>query len=236
MLIAVILVMLIGVYKGYRRGFLRLAIWLLGLIAVIFIVTKISPALSEYLIENTTIYETVREKIIGIYDEQVQQTKSSEYSESEKLTDAGDFNIDEQDPVSSLGLPEIISSDIIKSCAGEMYQRLAASLFEEYIAGYLARLVVRAGSFVGLFAALAIAMSILLFMIKAIEKIPVLKTFNRLMGMGAGLSISLLLIWVFFLAIMMLFGNSLGSWLIGEVQKSSILTFLFNNNVLFKFI
>lgn len=224
------LIMLIGVIKGYRRGFLRLAVWLLGLVGVIFIVTKTSPALSEQLIEKTSLYDTVREKIVSIYNEQAKENFDKNISEEDELSTSPDV------AVNSLGLPEIISSDIIKSCAGEMYQKLAATLFDEFISVYLAKLVIKAGSFVGLFALLAILMCILLAAVKLIEKIPVLKTFNRLMGVCAGLSISLIIIWVFFIAIMMMFGNSLGNWLITQVQGSRILAFLFNNNILFNFI
>lgn len=224
------LIMLIGVIKGYRRGFLRLAVWLLGLVGVIFIVTKTSPALSEQLIEKTSLYDTVREKIVSIYNEQAKENFDKSISEEDELSTSPDV------AVNSLGLPEIISSDIIKSCAGEMYQKLAATLFDEFISVYLAKLVIKAGSFVGLFALLAILMCILLAAVKLIEKIPVLKTFNRLMGVCAGLSISLIIIWVFFIAIMMMFGNSLGNWLITQVQGSRILAFLFNNNILFNLI
>ena len=224
------LIMLIGVIKGYRRGFLRLAVWLLGLVGVIFIVTKTSPALSEQLIEKTSLYDTVREKIVSIYNEQAKENFDKNISEEDELSTSPDV------AVNSLGLPEIISSDIIKSCAGEMYQKLAATLFDEFISVYLAKLVIKAGSFVGLFALLAILMCILLAAVKLIEKIPVLKTFNRLMGVCAGLSISLIIIWVFFIAIMMMFGNSLGNWLITQVQGSRILAFLFNNNILFNLI
>lgn len=224
------LIMLIGVIKGYRRGFLRLAVWLLGLVGVIFIVTKTSPALSEQLIEKTSLYDTVREKIVSIYNEQAKENFDKNISEENELSTSPDV------AVNSLGLPEIISSDIIKSCAGEMYQKLAATLFDEFISVYLAKLVIKAGSFVGLFALLTILMCILLAAVKLIEKIPVLKTFNRLMGVCAGLSISLIIIWVFFIAIMMMFGNSLGNWLITQVQGSRILAFLFNNNILFNFI
>lgn len=238
MLVAVIVVMLIGVIKGYRRGFLRLAVWLLGLVGVIFIVTKTSPALSEQLINNSPLYEKVQQKIINVYNEQARENQIAKENETEKSDDINKDSISEtpDSAVKSLGLPEIISSDIIKSCAGEMYQKLAATLFEEFISVYLAKLVIKAGSFVGLFALLGILMCILFAAVKIIEKIPVLKTFNRLLGVGAGLSISLILIWVFFLAIMMLFGNSLGSWLITQVQGSKILAYLFNNNILFSFI
>ena len=177
-------------------------------------------------------------QIINVYNEQARENQIAKENETEKIDDINKDSISEtpDSAVKSLGLPEIISSDIIKSCAGEMYQKLAATLFEEFISVYLAKLVIKAGSFVGLFALLGILMCILFAAVKIIEKIPVLKTFNRLLGVGAGLSISLILIWVFFLAIMMLFGNSLGSWLITQVQGSKILAYLFNNNILFSFI
>ena len=54
LLIAVLAVLVIGAVKGYTKGFLRLAVWFAGLIAVLFIVTKISPYVSDFLINNTT--------------------------------------------------------------------------------------------------------------------------------------------------------------------------------------
>lgn len=223
LLVVVALALLIGVIKGYRRGFLRLLVYIFGLIAVIFIVTKLSPYVSDFVINNTSAYEDVRGKIISLYDD-----KNSELE---------DVSVeDEQQVIESFGLPDLIAGALVSNNNSQMYKTLAATLFKEYISGYLAKLVIKASSFVGLFVVLWIAEFILLAAVKIIEKIPVLKTLNRLMGVGAGIFMALVIIWVVFIGIMMFFGNSLGVKLLAMVQDSMLLKFLFNNNPLFKVI
>lgn len=221
LLAAVLIVMLVGILIGYRRGFLRLAVSFVGLILVIIIVTKLSPVVSDYFVNNTEVYNDVKSKIITLYYEK-NHTDGVELLEDQNLA------------IQSYELPELISAALISNNNSEMYNLLAASLFEEYIAGYLARVCIKAGSFVGLFVALAIILFIVKSMIKVLEKIPVLKSINRFFGMVTGLSISVILIWVFFIGTMIFFMDSMGNWVIHEVNRSSVLTYLFNSNMLLK--
>ena len=224
LLIAVLIVLLFGAVKGYRRGFLRQAVWFAALIATLFIVTKISPYVSGFLIDNTTLKDKVKAKIITVYENE----------RGDKMPE-GAAPGDERENVliDSLGLPSLISDSLKSNNTTEIYDRLAVSLFEEYIAGYLSMLSIKAGTFVGLFVVLAIAEFVLIMAVKILEKIPVLRTFNRLLGMAVGLTLSLVFIWVFFLAAMMFFGHSFGGWVFTQVGNSRILTYLFNNNILF---
>ncbi len=227
LLIGVIAVLILGAVKGYRRGFLRLAVWFAGLIAVLFIVTRISPYVSDFLINNTKLYDNVRAKIIRVYEEK----------NAEKLPDntlRGDSK--ENDYIDSFGFPDLITNSIKTNNTSEIYDRLAVTLFKDYISGYLSALSIKAGTFVGLFILLAVIEAILFLTIKILEKIPVLKTFNRLLGMATGITLSLVFIWVFFLAVMMFFANSFGGWVFAQVRASRFLTYLFNNNILFELI
>ena len=225
LLIAVVAVLVLGAVRGYMKGFLRLAVWFAGLIAVLFIVTKISPYVSRFLIDNTSIYENLKEKIVEAYEQQG----------SEQISDGfvpGDPK--ESDTIDSFGLPELISDSLKTNNRSEIYEKLAVSLFRDYIAGYLSELSIKAGTFVGLFILLAIAEFILIMAIRILEKIPVLRTFNRLLGMATGITLSLVFIWIFFLAVMMFFGRSFGNWVFAQVSSSRFLTYLFNNNILFE--
>ena len=80
LLIAVILILIFGAVKGYRKGFLRLAVWFAGLIAVLFIVTKLSPYVSSFLIENTSVYDNLRVKIVTAYKDANTNTVTDESS------------------------------------------------------------------------------------------------------------------------------------------------------------
>ena len=224
LLIAVLAVLLYGAVKGYRMGFLRLAVWFAGLIAVLFIVTKISPYVSGFLIENTTLYDNVREKIITAYEQQ----------KADKLPDAALPGEEaENRTIDSFGFPEIITNSLKENNRSEIYEKLAVSIFRDYISGYLSELSIKAGTFVGLFVILAIVEAVIILAIKILEKIPVLKTFNRLLGMASGITLSLVIIWIFFLAVMMFFANSFGTWVFAQIKASRLLTYLFNNNILF---
>ncbi|MBR4573446.1 MAG: CvpA family protein [Lachnospiraceae bacterium] len=225
LLIAVIIVLALGAVKGYRKGFLRLAVWFAGLIAVLFIVTRISPYVSSFLINNTSLYTNLREKIVTAYE-----NRDSDDTATAVLTEPDREN----DMIDSFGFPDLITNSLKTNNTSEIYEKLAVSLFRDYIAGYLSALSIRAGTFVGLFLILAVTELIVITAIKVLEKIPVLRTFNRLLGMATGITLSLVFVWIFFLAVMMFFGHSFGTWVFAQVRSSVLLTYLFNNNILFE--
>ena len=227
LLIAVLIVLIGGAVKGYRKGFLRLAVWFAVLIASLFIVTKVSPYVSDFLIKNTTLYDNVREKIITAYESR---------NESPEGTGEAPDGSRENDVIDSFGFPALISDTLKTNNTSEIYNKLAVTIFRDYIAGYLSALSIKAGSFVGLFILLFIIWLILITAIKILEKIPVLRTFNRLLGMAMGITLSLVFVWLFFLATMMFFGNSFGGWVFAQVKADPVLTYLFNNNILFELI
>lgn len=224
LLIIVIAVLILGAVKGYRKGFLRLAVWFAALVAALFVVTRIAPHVSSFLIENTTLKEKIEEKIVEAYENK----NASRLPDSTLPGDEG-----QNTAIDSLGLPALIADTLKSNNTSEIYNRLAVSLFREYIAGYLSTLSVKAGTFVGLLILLFLIEFILIMTIKLLEKIPVLRTFNRLLGMAAGITLSLVFIWIFFLAVMMFFGHSFGGWVFAQVGNSRFLTYLFNNNILF---
>ncbi len=227
LLIAVLAVLVIGAVKGYMKGFLRLAVWFAGLIAVLFIVTKISPYVSNFIIENTSVYERVRTTIIRAYEEQSSDSLSdSQFPEGTT----------ENEVIDSFGFPALISDSLKLNNTSEIYQKLAVSLFRDYVSGYLSALSIKAGTFAGLFILLALTELVLFTAIRILEKIPVLRTFNRLLGMAVGITLSLVFVWVFFIAVMVFFGHSFGGWVFAQVKASRLLTYIFNNNILFDLI
>lgn len=223
LLTIVIIVLIIGAIKGYRKGCLRLAVWFAGLVAVLFIVTKISPYVSDFLVRNTSIDERIRARIITEYENR---------NEEETTTNT----VSENDEIDSFGFPALISDSIKTNNTSEIYDKLAVTIFRDYVSEYLTSIAIKAGTFVGLFIILAVAQFILILAIKILERIPVLKTFNRLLGMATGITLSLVFIWIFFLAAMMFFGQTFGGWVISQVKASAFLSYLYNNNILFALI
>ncbi len=210
------------IINGYSKGFLRIVVSFMGTIVVMIAVIVISPRVSGYILNNTDIYEHTRQKVVDVFLDKM-------------YSDSGD-TVDTSDALNDLNIPDILKNDFIEKNASEMYQALLKTLFDEYISGYIARLIIKAGSFVGVYLLLTIALWILAKSTDIIGRIPVIKGFNKFLGLLVGGVEALIIVWISFFVIIMFLGNELGGKLLSSVQSSVFLTFLFNNNVLFRFI
>ena len=110
------------------------------------------------------------------------------------------------------------------------------NVFEDYVSAYLAKMVINAIAFVGLFVVLWIFLWFILLSADIITKIPGLNKINRLLGMLTGLSTALIIVWVFFFIVIVFLGNDVGSAMMKEVKESRLLTFMFNSNYLLRYI
>ena len=223
LLAAVIAILVISAVNGYRKGFLRIAISLFNIILVICIVTVISPYISNYLTNHTKVYDHLKQKVVEVFaDNNAQYDNTIEENQIKTIE--------------SYDLPEIITSCLINNNTSEVYHELMVTLFEEYVAGYLAKMIINAISFIGCFLMLWIFIWFILFSADIIARIPIIKGFNKLLGLFAGLVKGLLIVWVGFFIAIIFFGNTIGSKMIASINSSVILTLLFNNNLLAKFI
>lgn len=223
LLIAVLLLMMICGINGYRRGFLRIVISLIGMIAIIATVIVVSPYVSDYLINHTSTYDTIRQKFITIFAENNEQ-RDNTIQENQNLT------------IDSYDIPEILKGNLKENNNQEMYQSLMVNVFEDYVSAYLAKMVINAIAFVGLFVVLWIFLWFILLSADIITKIPGLNKINRLLGMLTGLSTALIIVWVFFFIVIVFLGNDVGSAMMKEVKESRLLTFMFNSNYLLRYI
>lgn len=220
LLIGVLAIILVGMMYGYRKGFLRVVISLFGIIAVLIISVKVTPKVNDYVLDRTSSYETVRGTLIEKYHDLTNTDKSVDTKESQEI---GKYTI-----------PKQLETEIVKNTTEDIYTKLTDTLFEEFIAGFLAKVIIRIGVFLGIFLLLNIILVILQFSAKVLEKIPVLRTFNKLLGMVCGLSVSLMAVWTFFLCTFVFVGSKWTMWVLTEVSRSRILTYLFDNNIFFK--
>lgn len=223
LLVAVLLLMMICGINGYRRGFLRIVISLIGMIAIIATVTVVSPYVSDYLTNHTNTYDTIRQKIITIFAENNEQ-RDNTIQENQDLT------------IDSYDIPEILKGNLKENNNQEMYQSLMVTVFEDYVSAYLAKMAINAIAFVGLFVVLWIFLWFILLSADIVTKIPGLNKINRFLGMLTGLSTALIIVWVFFFIVIVFLGNDVGSAMMKEVKESRLLTFMFNSNYLLRYI
>ena len=221
--LAVMILFIYMIGRGYHRGFLRIVVTFIGVIAILIAVRKMSPYVSDYFINNTETYTKVQEKI------------------TEKFAEANlkyDNTIPENQvkTITSYDIPDILKNNLITNNTQEMYKLLFVSLFEEYISAYLAKTAINAMSFVVLFLILMILFKVLLAAVDIIAKIPIIKGINKFAGACLGLAEALIIVWIFFFIVVMFIGNDSGSILLSMISESKFLSFLFNTNLFIGFI
>ncbi|MBQ7581321.1 MAG: CvpA family protein [Lachnospiraceae bacterium] len=221
--IAILALFVICIIQGYRKGFLRIVITLIGIVLIIAAVFALQPYVSEFLIGRTEIYDGLKGKIDNVFADDNAKLDNT-IPENQELT------------IESYELPELLKNALKKNNTEEMYRELTARVFEEYISGYLTRLILKAASFIGIFLILSIVLWLALKSADLISKIPIIKGVNKFLGVVAGFINALVITWVFFILAVMFLGNETGGKLMEEIYKSPILTFLFNENYLMKYL
>ena len=225
------------IIKGYRKGFLRIAVSLAGTLAVMAGAMVISPAISNSLINGSGIYNDIEKKLTETFNKKIE-----EHSVIGDSKTNADGSISEVDPsengitTEELDVPGIIMDDIVKEYGTQLRNEIAATVFERYIAGYITKLVIRSSTFIIVSAVLSIGMWMILKTTDLISRIPVIKGFNRSLGCITGALEALMIVWIAFFIIIMCLGNSFGIRMLGYIKDSSFLTFLFNSNILLKLI
>lgn len=219
LLVVVLSLFFVSILNGYRKGFLRIVISFISTLLVILAVTVIAPKLGEYIINNTDYYEITRQKVIQTFEDRLNNNIE-----------------DENDKLESLNIPSILKDDFISKNASELYQEIVGILFKDYISGYLAQIIIKAGAFVGLFVSLSIIRMLIIKTTSLVSKIPIIGGINSILGAIVGFMWALIIVWIVFFVIIMFMNESIGTHLLEDIQNSNILTYLFNSNFLFRFI
>ena len=107
---------------------------------------------------------------------------------------------------------------------------------EAYICSLLTETILNAIGFFVTFLIVSIGVAILCFTLDIISKLPVLHQINTLSGAIAGALEGLVLVWIGFIIITMLGSTTFGQEALGLITESELLSYLYNNNILSRFI
>ncbi|MCR5419960.1 MAG: CvpA family protein [Lachnospiraceae bacterium] len=233
--IIVVVIFLRFMIKGYKKGFLRILVSLIGVLTVMAGAIVISPVIASNLSRDSYIYEKIENKIIESFNHKAKEADNSYEVFGNDLYENNDRTLLD-DLMDEYNMPQILKSDFIEKYSIRIYQGIAKTVFEKYLAGYIANLIIRSKVFIMVTAILYIIVWLLLRTTDLIAKLPIIKGFNRILGCITGLVEALFIVWMIFFVIIVFMGNGIGEEMIKSVKESSFLTFLFNNNLILKLI
>jgi len=98
--------------------------------------------------------------------------------------------------IDSLRLPPIFHSLLHSNNTPAMFELLRVSTMEEYITGFFANMAINAMSIIMVFVLTLIVLNIVSYGLNLFDKIPVIRTLNRIGGLIFGLVFGVLLVWI----------------------------------------
>ena len=132
--------------------------------------------------------------------------------------------------IENASIPAFIKDMLLQNNNSTVYGELGVNSFTAYVATSISRLVLNVLSFLVTFLLAIIIVKALMFAVNIIGELPVLGLINHIAGGALGLVLGLVVIWLGFLIITLLYSTAVGSACFDMVEKSSILTFLYNCN------
>lgn len=215
----ILLILAAFTLSGWSRGFVRVFAGMFFFLASTVLVYYATPYISDFIKENTPIYQAVEENCR-------EMLKGGEGQENSGL--------EQKKFIEGLGLPEALEKQLLgRSDSGSSVDRAVEGV-SDYLAEYMAGLILNILTFVVTLAAVNLVLRMTVLTLDNLAKLPVLNSINKAFGMVLGAAQGLLVVWVAFLVITAFGNTDAGRKLLEMIHESPILDFLYNINIFLK--
>ncbi len=225
LLIGVIAVVALSVLYGYYKGFLRILFSLVSMIVLMIFVTVASPLVSNFLEKHTSLEATIEERCLESLQSATDKNVNTEIPEADGdgqqlLKDAG------------IQIPDGIWKQLLDSGIGAADQMLEENGIYQSLAKSIAHFVIN-----GIASLLTLVIGIILLFIVArvlnlVAKLPVIREVNHFLGVISGLVLGFAIIWLFFYFVAISCTSTFGIMVTEQIRQSTILTWLYDNNMI----
>lgn len=239
LLVGVIAVILLMIIRGYQKGFIQMALSIFALFLSIVITGFLGPIFSDSLCGSQIIMDYMTEQVNeGL---RVEETLNKTIDLATGQSTAGNTKLTgtmQEMVVRQLGLPESMNVSMLEGAANVVNKagKVTAKNFADYLCGEIAKLVIQGITYITIFIIVRTILKIVISGCDVVEKCPSIKDLNELAGAFLGGIGGLLVVWVGFLLLLALSSTQIGLQCYQDINKSQILSFLYNNNLLLKWI
>lgn len=129
-------------------------------------------------------------------------------------------------------LPDVFKEMLLSNNNSEVYEKLGATTFAEYIGKFFARLFISICSFFLTFVVATLVIRAIIFALDFITSLPGLGLINRMVGMVIGGGISILVVDVAFVVITLLYMSTYASMMLDMISQSGFLSLLYDHNII----
>ena len=246
----VIVIFLLFMIRGYRRGLIKSLASVISLVASLALVSFVTPYVSQFLQEQTPVYtyvmERCQESFTVTLDEADEKTAESETEEGDVSMKKGNNNDTvgnvagtissqlQKNAIEVLPLPSVLKNLLIRYNTEKIYKDLAVNSFNDYVPKFMANLIMNIISFVVTWLIVASFIWLAVMTLDVIANLPIIHGVNQMLGLVLGAGQALVIVWIAFLAITVFASTAIGKQLMEMIEKNVLLNQLYNGNVFLK--
>lgn len=246
----VIVIFLLFMIRGYRRGLIKSLASVISLVASLALVSFVTPYVSQFLQEQTPVYtyvmERCQESFTVTLDEADEKTTESETEEGDISLKKGNDNDTvgnvagtissqlQKNAIEELPLPSVLKNLLIRNNTEKIYKDLAVNSFNDYVPKFMANLIMNIISFVVTWLIVASFIWLAVMTLDVIANLPIIHGINQMLGLVLGAGQALVIVWIAFLAITVFASTAIGKQLMEMIEKNVLLNQLYNGNVFLK--
>lgn len=219
--IAVLCILAVIAYRGYKRGFIREVVSFFFVFLAIAVSWSINPYVNEFFMENTPVYEMIQENCRNFV--------SSGQKEGETEVEG------ENSFIEGLELPGILQQVLESNNTKDVYAYLAVDTFGEYVSESLARMIVNGLSFTVSYMLASVIIRMGTWVLNLLAGLPVLKGANKMAGGLVGLVKGILFVWIGFLILTVLCSTEIGKQGLALIEKDPVLKLLYEYDIFVNF-
>ena len=203
----IIAIMALCIFLGYKRGLIGVAFKIVSFLIALIVTFVLYIPVSNFVINNTTIDDNIKNAII------------------EKLADEETVEAKEEN-----GMPDIVNNYI------NQYTTEVKNVGMEVVAQNISVILVKLMVGLVLFLVVRIALIFVKAIISLVEKIPVIKQFNKAGGTIYGILEGLLIIYIALSIISVISPMIDNTGVLAAINNSYIGSFMYNHNILLEII
>ena len=231
-MVLVALIFMASIVTGMHRGFIKIVASLAATIVTIVVVIVLTPYVSNILGKIIPMESLITTNCMEV----IYPERNMNKGEFKELLPTIDLNREEQiSLVENSKLPKVFQELILENNNSEIYESLGVTNFGEYLVSYFAKLIINVISFLLTFLIVTLVLRTIIYMLGIISDLPIIGGVNRLAGGAVGLVKALIFVWVAFAIITLMYDSKLGATCLQCIEDSQFLTFLYDNNILMKF-
>lgn len=216
--IVVAVIIVVCALKGLKDGLILSVCSFVTLFLAIAITQIATPGVSSALRTN--------EDIVSFLTQQVDNVL---FDSDEREVISGD---NDMNTIEGLNIPKVMKEELITNNVQKTYKALGVTSLSEYISLYVAYSIINCIAYIVVFLAAIAVLKIIIHALNVVSKLPVIHTLNKLGGLAIGGIEGVLIIWIVFVGIMLFSSTDFGTVLYDQINKSSWLSYLFDNNLI----